>query len=216
MNAKIITIVYQKEIIVNNMITSNLVVELSKKHIISVLDLDVQRSFSRFVASRGDSKPKINLLPLPIHESEFQNLINRHQEGILLIDTRGFDLEIQQVAILSADMVIIPMIDSIMELNRLTLLSQTIRDLNTKKTNLKPLILLNRVHLLAGQSLDNLKSSINDATKNEYGIMDSVLHDLREYKDAYYQGLSVIELDKATEAAKEITALIQEIELKLI
>lgn len=215
MNGKIITIAHQKGGVGKSTIASNLAVELSRLYQTSVLDLDVQRSLSAFTASRGDRNPKINLLACPTSTNELMTLMDNHKLGVLLIDTGGFDIDIQRIAMFGADLIITPVGDSPMELHGLSVFAKTISKLREARADLKATILLNRVHPFAGKSLDDLMKDILSSAGGEFDAMGAVLRDRKAFKEAYYQGMSVNELDKSSEAAKEIMMLIEDIEKRL-
>lgn len=215
MNGKIITIAHQKGGVGKSTIASNLAVELSRLYQTSVLDLDVQRSLSAFTASRGDRNPKIDLLPCPTSTNELMTLMDNHKSGVLLIDTGGFDIDIQRIAMFGADLIITPVGDSPMELHGLSVFAKTISKLREARADLKATIILNRVHPFAGKSLDDLMNDILSSAGGEFDAMGAVLRDRKAFKEAYYQGLSVNELDKSGEAAKEIMMLIEDIEKRL-
>lgn len=215
MNGKIITIAHQKGGVGKSTIASNLAVELSRLYQTSVLDLDVQRSLSAFTASRGDRDPKVNLLTCPTSTNELMTLMDNHKVGVLLIDTGGFDIDIQRIAMFGADLIITPVGDSPMELHGLSVFAKTISKLREARADLKATILLNRVHPFAGKSLDDLMKDILSSAGGEFDAMGAVLRDRKAFKEAYYQGMSVNELDKSSEAAKEIMMLIEDIEKRL-
>jgi chromosome partitioning protein len=174
----------------------------------------VQRSLSAFATARKDHEPKINLLACPTSSNELMQLMDNHKKGILLIDTGGFDIDIQRIAMLGADLIITPVGDSPMELHGLSVFSNTIEKLREVRSDLKASIVLNRVHPFAGKSLDELMKDIT-ATINGFEAMGAVLRDRKAFKEAYYLGMSVVEYDPKSEAAKEVLALINDIETKL-
>lgn len=215
MNAKIITIAHQKGGVGKSTIASNLAVELSRKYTTFILDLDVQRSLSAFAASRGDRNPIINLLPCPTTAAELMSIMDNHKTGMLLIDTGGFDVDIQRIAMFGADLIITPVGDSPMELHGLSVFAKTIAKLREARSDLKASIILNRVHPFAGKSLDDLMKDILSSAGGEFEAMGAILRDRKAFKEAYYQGLSVTELDKNGEASKELYMLIEDIEKRL-
>jgi len=215
MNGKIITIAHQKGGVGKSTIASNLAVELSRMYPTSILDLDVQRSLSAFAASRGDRDPKIVLLACPTTTQELMTIMDNHKAGVLLIDTGGFDVDIQRIAMFGADLIITPVGDSPMELHGLSVFAKTIAKLREGRPDLKASIILNRVHPFAGKSLTELMNDILSSAGGEFDAMGSVLRDRKAFKEAYYRGLSVSELDKNSEASKELYMLIEDIEKRL-
>jgi chromosome partitioning protein len=215
MHGKIITIAHQKGGVGKSTIASNLAVEFSKKYPTSVLDLDVQRSLSAFAASRQGNNVILTLLPCPTSAAELMAAMDNHKNGILLIDTGGFDVDIQRIAMFGADLILTPVGDSPMELHGLSVFAKTISKLRESRSDLKASIVLNRVHPFAGKSLDDLIRDIISSSSGEFEAMGSVLRDRKAYKEAYYQGLSVVEFEPNGSAAKELILLVEDIETKL-
>jgi chromosome partitioning protein len=215
MDGKIITIAHQKGGVGKSTIASNLAVEFSKLYPTSVLDLDIQCSLSAFASSRGDREPKLNMLTCPASSNELMQLMDNHKKGILLIDTGGFDIDIQRIAMLGADLILTPVGDSPMELHGLSVFAKTIAKLQEAKSDLKASIILNRVHPFAGKSLDELIKDILSSAGGEFEVMEAVIRDRKAFKEAYYSGMSVGEYHPKSEAEKEISLLINDIEKKL-
>ncbi|MDD3597438.1 ParA family protein [Sulfuricurvum sp.] len=211
MNGRIITIAHQKGGVGKSTIAANLAVELSKLHPTKILDMDVQRSLSAFATSRGDRSPKLNMLPVVAKPETLMKMMNEHEEGILLIDTGGFDVDIQRIAMYGADLIITPVGDSPAELHGLSVFEETIQKLRESRPDLKASIVLNRVHMFAGKSLDDLMKGIIVSTNNSFEPMGAVLRDRKAFKESFYKGESVVEMDKNSEAAKEIKMLIDDI-----
>jgi chromosome partitioning protein len=215
MDGKIITIAHQKGGVGKSTIASNLAVEFSKLYPTSVLDLDLQRSLSAFASSRGDREPKLNMLTCPASSNDLMQLMDNHKKGILLIDTGGFDIDIQRIAMFGADLILTPVGDSPMELHGLSVFAKTIAKLQEARSDLKASIILNRVHPFAGKSLDELIKDILSSAGGEFEVMEAVIRDRKAFKEAYYLGMSVGEYHPKSEAEKEISLLINDIEKKL-
>lgn len=215
MKGKIITIAHQKGGVGKSTIASNLAVELSKLYPTSILDLDVQRSLSAFATSRGDRSPKLNMLPVVTKADALMKMMNDHEDGILLIDTGGFDVDIQRIAMYGADLIITPVGDSPVELHGLSVFEETIMKLRESRPDLKASIVLNRVHMFAGKSLDELMNGILVSTNDSFEPLGSVLRDRKAYKEAFFEGKSVSEMDKNSDAAKEVKMLIDDIVKRL-
>lgn len=211
MSGKIITIGHQKGGVGKSTIASNLAVDLSKEFDVNVLDLDVQKSLSAFGVARG--KNDLKFLSQPSDKEELMKIMNNHKCGILLIDTGGFDMDIQRIAMYGADLILTPVSDSPMELHGLSVFSKTISKLRESRPEIKASIILNRVHPFAGKSLDEL---LNEITESEhFEALGAVLRDRKAYKEAFYFGKSVTEFQPDGEAAGELKMLIDEIKRKL-
>jgi len=215
MDGKIIVLAHQKGGVGKSTVASNLAVEFSKKYPTDVLDIDMQHSLSAFVASRGDRIPKINMLACPSSCNELMAMMDNHKKGVLIIDTGGFDMDIQRIAMLGADLIITPLKDTSMELHGLTVFAKTIAKLRESRPDLKASILFNSVHPFAAKSLDDLMKDIVGSTDGEFEAMGAVLRNRKAFSEACYQGVSVIELDPKSEAAAEMKMLIEDIEKRL-
>lgn len=215
LDGKIIAVAHQKGGVGKSTIASNLVVEFSKKYPTDVLDIDMQHSLSAFVASRGDRIPKINMLTRPSTRNELMVMMDNHKKGVLIIDTGGFDMDIQRIAMLGADLIITPLKDTSMELHGLSVFAKTIAKLRESRPDLKASILFNNVHPFAAKSLDDLMNDILASTNGEFEAMGAVLRNRKAFSEACYQGISVVELDPKSDAAKEINMLIEDIEKRL-
>lgn len=211
MSGTIITIGHQKGGVGKSTIASNLAVDLSKEFDVNVLDLDVQKSLSAFGVARG--KNDLKFLSQPTDKEELMKIMDNHKRGILLIDTGGFDMDIQRIAMYGADLILTPVSDSPMELHGLSVFSKTISKLRESRPEIKASIILNRVHPFAGKSLDEL---LNEITESEhFEALGAVLRDRKAYKEAFYFGKSVTEFQPDGEAAGELKMLIDEIKRKL-
>jgi len=212
---KIIAIAHQKGGVGKSTIASNLAVELSKITTTSILDLDVQQSLTAFAHARANKeKGVLNILKAPSSTQELMKIIDEEKSQFLVIDTGGFDLDTQRIAMYAADLIITPVSDSPMELHGLSVFSKTIAKLQEARPDLKATVLLNKVHQFAGKSLDLL---LNDIKENAqmFDAFETILRDRKDYKEAYFYGQSVCEYYNANTACKEITSLIQEIKGKL-
>lgn len=215
MTGKIITIAHQKGGVGKSTVASNLAVEFSKKYQTSVLDLDVQRSLSAFAASRREDMGKINVLPYPSSSADLMAVIDAHTTGVLLIDTAGYDIDIQRIAMFGSDLIITPVSDSPTELHGLSVFAKAVAAVRASGSDLKASILLNRVHPFAGKSLDELLTDIVNSSPDEFEAMGAVLRDRKAFKEAYFYGMSVKEYEPNGSAAKELDLLLYNIETRL-
>lgn len=212
---KVIAIAHQKGGVGKSTIASNLAVELSKQNTTSILDLDVQQSLTAFATARAAKlNHKLNILKAPSSTQELMNIIDNEKSDFLIIDTGGFDLDTQRIAMYAADLIITPVSDSPMELHGLSVFSKTIAKLQEAKPNIKATILLNKVHPFAGKSLDLLLNDIKENTEM-FDAFETILRDRKDYKEAYFFGQSVCEYSSKNTACKEIFELIEEIKQKL-
>ena len=107
MNGKIITIAHQKGGVGKSTIALNLAVELSKKYNLKVIDLDYQKSITIFNETRKEKKLKpLNIIHIE-NQKELIDVLKNSNE-LILIDSGGFDSDLNRIAIIGADLVITP------------------------------------------------------------------------------------------------------------
>lgn len=214
MNGKIIVVAHQKGGVGKSTITSNLAVELSKQFQTAIVDLDIQKSLGTFVSVRKQKNSQSLDVIQVSNSSELIKIMDRHSKGILLIDTGGYDFDLQRIAMLGADMIITPVSDSPMELHGLSVFAKTLKELKTAKKDLKANVVFNRVHQFANKSIIDLKNDI--ATLDVFNVFDVVIVDRKIYKEAFFYGQSVCEYHSKSKADHEISLLIQEIKNNIL
>ncbi len=210
MDGIIIVFAHQKGGVGKSTIASNLAVELSKEYKVSILDLDVQKTSTAFATRR---KKKLNLefvvLKTPGNPAELVKVMNDHKDGILLIDTGGYDFDLQRVAMFGADMIITPVSKSPIELHGLTIFAKTLKELKGAKKSLKANVLFNRVHHFASKSILALKKDI--AKLEVFNVFDTVITTDLAFEDSFFFGQSVGEFKDDCRGARNIDSLIDEI-----
>ncbi len=211
MNGKIIVIAHQKGGTGKSTIGSNLGVELSKLYPTKIIDLDIQKSLTAFTGYRKEKlAQELELLHTPKDPKGLMDIMNKHSKGILLIDTGGYDADLQRIAMIGADLIITPVSDSPMELHGLTVFMDTLSELKEAKKDLVAHVLFNRIHRFANIKIINLKNDISKL--DNFKVFDTVIRNLKPFEDAFLEGKSVVEFDTNHQASKEIKLLIEEIQ----
>ena len=209
MSAKIITIAHQKGGVGKSTIALNLAVELSKKYKLSVIDLDYQKSITIFNETRKEK----GLKPLDIIQIDTQNeLIDflKQTDDLVLIDSGGFDSDLNRIAIIGADLIITPLSNNLIEIYGLEAFKRILKDLKEVEPNIKSNVLLNNVNPQAKKSIRELQAYIK--SNNEYfELFETVFRRRADFAKSFEEGKSVIEIDKKSKAAKELKNLIKEI-----
>ena len=123
MNGKIITIAHQKGGVGKSTIALNMAVELSEKYNLKVIDLDYQKSITIFNETRKEKKLKSLDI---IHIETQKELISflRNNNDMILIDSGGFDSDLNRIAIIGADLIITPVSNNLIEIYGLELLKK--------------------------------------------------------------------------------------------
>jgi chromosome partitioning protein len=204
--SKVIVIAHQKGGVGKSTIAANIAVELSKLFNIKVIDLDFQRSLTYF----NNKRIQQNLSPLDIIKvdsiNELRNILNS-DGGIYIIDTGGFDADMNRLAIAGADLLLTPVSDAEIEQVGLLSFREILRDIRQHRQDLKASILLNRIHQWANTSLNDVCEFIKD--NPEFVQYPHILRDRADYKKAFSEGKSVIEYNNT--AVIEMKLLVEEI-----
>ena len=207
---KVITVAHQKGGVGKSTIALNLAVELGKKYPLKVIDLDYQKSVSIF----NENRKEAGLSPLNIvlveTRKELMSLIE-DTEGILLIDSGGFDSDLNRIAVLGADLVITPLSNNLIQIYGLEAFKKILSDLKEARADIKSHILLNNVNPQTTKSLEELKEYVK-SNDRFFNMFETVLRRRVDFAKSFELGKSVVEIDGFSKASKELNALIGEIE----
>ena len=209
MKTKIITIAHQKGGVGKSTIAINLAVELNKKFDVTIIDLDYQKSISIFNETRKNNN--LNSLNIKYINNK-QELINifKTTKGIILIDSGGFDSDLNRIALAASDFIITPLSDSLIEIYGLEVFKNILKDLKNINHNIKAHILLNNVNPQAKKTINELKEYIQKNNEN-FELLNTIIRRRVAFAKSFETGKSVVELDKKSKAAQEINQLINEI-----
>ena len=209
MKDKVIVIAHQKGGTGKSTISLNLAVELAKKYSLKIIDLDYQKSLTIFNSIRK----KNNLSNLDIiqvdSKKELVEILDNNQD-LILIDSGGFDSDLNRVAILGADLVITPVSENLIEIYGLEAFKKILEELKEVKSNIKAHILLNRVEPKAIKSVLELKNYIKDNSQY-FDLLDSILRRRVDFAKSFELGKSVVEISKNSKASQELEDLISNI-----
>jgi len=210
LSGKVITIAHQKGGTGKSTISLNLAVELSKKHSLKVIDLDYQKSLTIFNSIRKEKN--LNSLEI-IHYNSQKELIKflDNNEDLILIDSGGFDSDLNRIAILGADLIITPVSDNLIELYGLEAFKKILQELKEINQGLKSFILLNRVEPRATKFLQELEKYIK-SNSDYFTLLEAVIRRRVDFAKSFELGKSVVEIDKNSKASMELNKLINNIE----
>jgi chromosome partitioning protein len=207
---KVITVAHQKGGVGKSTIALNLAVELGKKYPLSVIDLDYQKSVSIF----NENRKEAGLSPLNIvlveTQKELMNAID-DTDGILLIDSGGFDSDLNRIAILGADIIVTPLSNNLIEIYGLEAFKKILLDLKGARPDIKSHILLNNVNPQTTKSIEELKEYVK-SNSQFFSMFETVLRRRVDFAKSFELGKSVVEIDSFSKASKELNALVSEIE----
>ena len=209
---------HQKGGVGKSTVAINVAYHLKKKYKdLILLDLDSQNSAILFNQLRmSENLPTIKC----VKESDidFSNFINEYsgnKENLLIIDSGGYDSDVNRAALIKADIIITPVGISQIEIFGLQKFRKILKEASEALgVKIKTNVLLNNVDSRSKNKLKDLRSYIKDNHKY-FNLLDSTIHTRADFKNSYGDGLTVKEFNKKGTAAQEIKDLSKEI-LKLI
>ncbi len=207
---KVITVAHQKGGVGKSTISLNLAVELGKKYPIIIIDLDYQKSISIF----NENRKEAGLEPLNIVSAEDRKElmdIIENTEGMILIDSGGFDSDLNRIAILGSDLVITPLSNNLIEIYGLEAFKKILSELREAKSDIRSHILLNNVNPQATKSIKELQDYLI-SNSDYFKMFNTVLRRRADFAKSFELGKNVIEIDENSKASMEIKTLIKEIE----
>ena len=221
MKTNIITLAHQKGGTGKSTIAWNLAVEFRKRYKdygykkFLFVDLDNQESVTMTNRLRMQFKNK----PLDIirftdeEQSKLSEFINSIEDDTLvIIDSGGYDADLNRLAIIASDFIITPVSSDYMEIFGLQKFKLILEELSEiKKESVKVHVLLNKIDPKL-KDFSDIKEFINDI-KN-FKLLNSVIRFRSDYKHSIGYGYSVKELDKKSKATEELLTFIKEIEKK--
>jgi len=214
----IIAVSHQKGGVGKSTIAANLAVAFTEMYgdDFEAIDLDTQRSLLYF----NNVRKQNGLKPLPIKTivedlkdpdkpaKELTKIINSNTK-ILLVDAGGFDSGVNRILLMGADRIITPVSDSGIELAGLMKFQTVMKDvIKRREEPIVSTVLLNRVHMFAGKSLEEIYDFARD--ENEFDIFDTIIRDRGEIRKAFDEGRGVMEIANS-KAAEEFKQLIKEL-----
>ena len=213
MENKVITISHQKGGVGKSTVTLNLAIELSKEYNVAVIDLDHQRSMTIFQGIRESKNlPELKVI-IAEDDKTLMNLMNTY-EGILIIDSGGFDSDLNRIAMLGSDMIITPVSNSLIELYGLEKFKLIISELKEINPEIKAHILLNNINPSATTLVDDLKGFLLSDDEN-FTVINGIMRQRVDYRKSFELGKSVVEMDSKSNAAKEINSIILHLKVLL-
>lgn len=219
MDTNIITLAHQKGGTGKSTLAWNLAVELRKKYQkygykkFVFVDLDNQES----VTMTNRLRMQYGHEPLEIvrftddERARLEEFINSIEDDTLvIIDSGGYDADLNRLAIIASDFVITPVSSDYMEIFGLQKFKTILEELSIiKQETVQVNVVLNKIDPKL-KDFSDIVDFINEI-KN-FKLLDTVLRFRSDYKHSIGYGFSVKELDKSSKASEEITSLIKEIE----
>jgi len=205
---------HQKGGVGKSTVAINFAYEMQKKHKnITLLDLDSQNSAILFNQLRAN-EDLATIKCVKESDVEFASFINEYannKDNLLIIDSGGYDSDVNRAALLKADMIITPVGISQIEIFGLQKFRKILIEASDALgTDIKTNVLLNNVDSRSKNKLKELREYISDK-KAHFNLLESVIYTRADLKNSYGEGLTVSEYNKKGSAAKEIKKLVKEV-----
>lgn len=221
MKTNIITLAHQKGGTGKSTLAWNLAVEMTKKYKrygyekFLFVDLDNQES----VTMTNRLRMQYEQIPLEIirftddERSKLEKFMNSIDDNTLvIIDSGGYDADLNRLAIIASDFVITPVSSDYMEIFGLQKFKTILEELSLiKKETVKVHVLLNKIDPKL-KDFSDIVDFVNEI--EHFNLMNTVIRFRSDYKHSIGYGFSVRELDKKSKASNEIINFVKEIEEK--
>ena len=170
-----------------------------------LIDLDNQQSSYEINQARN----KKHKVVIPTNEKELFTILDKYEENSnLLIDCGGYDSDLNRLAILNSDILIVPVKDNSFEILAFKKYIKVIEKLVKKNPELKVLVVISNVHHSSNdfERLEKLISKYDFIT-----LAKNIIRQRADFANLLDAGTTAVEKDKKSKAAKEITKLYKEI-----
>jgi len=221
LKSNIITLAHQKGGTGKSTLAWNIAVEISKnfkkygyKNFVFV-DLDNQESVTMTNRLRMEYGQKpLEIIRFTEHErNKLESFINDIEDNdLVIIDSGGYDADLNRLAIIASDYVITPVSSDYMEIFGLQKFKTILEDLSIiKGEKVEVNVLLNKIDPKL-KDFSDIIDFINEVPN--FNLMNTVIRFRSDYKHSIGYGFSVKELDKKSKSTLELNKLMKEIENK--
>lgn len=210
----IITISHQKGGVGKSTLAYNIALELARKNNVEVIDLDVQQTVSAYNQIREEMGQK----PLPVHifttPEELENYFeSKDDDTVVIVDSGGFDSSLNRFVILVSDFVITPVSSEFTEILGLQKYESILRELSEQTgTTVVTNVVLNKTNPNQ-RRFDEVSDFIKGS--RHFRLMDSMMRRRVDFANSVAYGFSVRELDKKSEASRELKDFVKELKKKV-
>jgi len=201
----IITVAHQKGGVGKSTIATNLAVEMR----LPIIDLDSQHSCYLFSLLRKEEQRKPLQVFTPETLEEIKKILGNIASDKVIIDSGGYDNDLNRFALLISDIVITPVSPSQIEVFGLLKFAEIVEEAKKYNSSLKVHVLINNADPRSSGENRKLQQFIEE--NSDFELLKTKLHRRADYRRAYSEGLSVCEYNPGGKACKEIRALITEI-----
>jgi len=201
----IITVAHQKGGVGKSTIATNLAVEMQ----LPIIDLDSQHSCYLFSLLRKEEQGKTLQVFTPETVGEIEQILESIDHNKVIIDSGGYDNDLNRFALLISDIVITPVSPSQIEVFGLLKFAGIVEEAKKHNPSLKVYVLINNADPRSSGENRKLQHFIEE--DSNFRLLKTKLHRRADYRRAYSEGLSVCEYNPEGKACKEIRALISEV-----
>ena len=201
----IITVAHQKGGVGKSTIATNLAVEMG----LPIVDLDSQHSCYLFSLLREEEHGKSLQVFTPETPEEIKKILESMAYDKVIIDSGGYDNDLNRFALLISDVVITPVSPSQIEVFGLLKFAEIVEEAKKYNSSLKVHVLINNADPRSSGENRKLQQFIEE--NSDFELLKTKLYRRADYRRAYSEGLSVCEYNPGGKACKEIRALITEV-----
>lgn len=201
----IITVAHQKGGVGKSTVVVNLAVEMQ----LPVIDLDSQHSCYLFSLIRKQDHGKTLAVFTPEDLDEIKRILAELEESDVIIDSGGYDNDLNRFALVASDVVITPVSPSQIEIFGLQKFATIVDRARKYNPELKVYVLINNADARSTTEIISLKKFIEGL--DSFKLLKTQLFRRVDYRRAYQHGLSVCEYNAGSKACNEIKRLVREI-----
>ena len=204
----IISIAHTKGGVGKSTIVWNLATQLNKKYSVEIVDLDFQKTLT-YTNEFRDHQLSVKSFNSMKELKKYISLDSDRR--ISIIDTGGFDSDINRMAMVMSDLIITPVSDSGTELLGLMRFEKVLDDISeTIGEEFITTVLINDINP-SKTKLDDLVEYVNQ--NKHFNLFDTILRTRADYGKALDLGLGVSEYKKESKASKEFRAFSKEVKI---
>jgi chromosome partitioning protein len=201
----IITVAHQKGGVGKSTVATNLAVEMGTP----IIDLDSQHSCYLFSVLRKEEQGKFLQVFTPETIDEIEEILEKTNYEKIVIDSGGYDNDLNRFALLISDLIITPVSPSQIEVFGLLKFAEIVEEAKKHNPSLKVHVLINNADPRSSGENRKLQQFIEE--NSSFELLKTKLYRRADYRRAYAEGLSVCEYNPEGKACKEIKSLIFEV-----
>jgi len=205
----IIVVSNQKGGVGKSTIALNIAVQMQEHKSVQLIDLDIQRTLSFANEMRKVHGKELDVVQVE-NERQLKKIIKYdNDEQLLLIDSGGFDSDLNRLAIREADLIITPASDKTFDLMALKRYEMVLEQLNrSSRKEIKSYVVLNNISPMT-KKFDEVNEFITESSN--FKLFNAVLRQRVDFSRSSGEGLGISEYAKNSKAHDEMSAFTNEI-----